>query len=328
MRNKAIKPNDALHEEYYQVSPVILESFPKFRLPLDTFEFRETVAQLIPLTQAGQRITAEQRQDILDKCAQGLIFVARKDHPIYAEHISKQLDLVLVDSSLKPSEIALIFQQGLTERLSAFLEQPVAPVLKDLQTDLLVLTEYLWQDQYRIKNLTKNIWKKHSLAHHGVNSLFIGLALYLRMNEGNLRRKHLDEVAMGLLVHDLGMSKIPAFIRDKTVPLTRDELEKIREHCWIGGKMLHSLEIRSDMILKQALEHHERSNGKGYPQKLSGGDISMVGQLCAVADSYCAMITERAYAEALTSGSALNALTQSPGYNEKMVRALMGLMMG
>ncbi len=328
MRKKNIMADDALHEEYYQVSPVILESFPKFRLPLDTFEFRETVAQLIPLTQAGQRITAEQRQDILDKCAQGLIFVARKDHPIYAEHISKQLDLVLVDSSLKPSEIALIFQKGLTERLSAFLEQPVAPVLKDLQTDLLVLTEYLWQDTHRNKQLRKNLWKEHSLPNHGVNSLFIGLALYLRLNEGNLRRKHLDEVAMGLLVHDLGMSKIPAFIRDKTVPLTRDELEKIREHCWIGGKMLHSLEIRSDMILKQALEHHERSNGKGYPQKLSGGDISMVGQLCAVADSYCAMITERAYAEALTSGSALNALTQSPGYNEKMVRALMGLMMG
>ncbi len=328
MPKKDLEPNEDLHEEYYQVSPVILESFPKFRLPLDTFVFREQVAQLIPLTQAGQRISAEQRQIILDKCAQGLVFVARKDHPVYAEHISKQLDLVLVDSSLKSSEIALIFQQGLTDRLNAFFEQPVASVFLTLQTDLLVLTEYLWQDPYRIKNLRKNIWKEHSLANHGVNSLFMGLALYLRLNDGDLRRKHLDEVSMGLLVHDLGMSKIPPFIRAKTQPLSRDELEKIREHCWIGGKTLHSLEVRSDLILKQALEHHERLDGKGYPQKLPGKEISMVGQLCAVVDSYCAMITDRPYAEALSSGSALNALSQSPGYNDKMVRAMMGMMMG
>jgi HD-GYP domain-containing protein (c-di-GMP phosphodiesterase class II) len=328
MPKKTIQSHDSLHEEYYQVSPVILESFSKFRLPLDTFEFREQVAQLIPLTQAGERISAEQRHTILDKCAQGLIFVARKDHPIYAEHISKQLDLVLVDSSLKMSEIVLIIRQGLTDRLNGFLDQPVATVLTNLQTDLLVLTEYLWQDPFRIKAFKKYLWEDHSLAHHGVNTLFIGLALYMRFNEGDLRRKHLDEVAMGLLVHDLGMSKIPTFIRAKTMPLTRDELEKIREHCWIGAKVLHSLGIRSDLILKQVLEHHERLNGKGYPQKLPGKELSMIGQMCAVVDSYCAMTTDRPYAEALTSGSALNALSQSPGYNDKMVRALMGMMMG
>ncbi|WP_045218107.1 HD-GYP domain-containing protein [Desulfonatronum thioautotrophicum] len=327
MRSAAVKPGQELHEEFYQVSPLILESFPRFRLPLDTFEFREHIAQLVPLTRADQRINKEQRQEILDKSGHGLIFVARKDHSIYARHISKQLDLVLMDSNLKTSEIALIFQQALTDRLEDFLEQPVASVFSTLQTDLLVLTEFLWQDPFRIKEIKQHLWSDHSQARHGVNSTFVGLALYIRLNEGELRRKHLDEVALGLLVHDLGMCKIPPFIREKATLLNREEREKIQEHCWIGAKLLHALGVRADSILKQALEHQERLDGKGYPQKLSGREISVVGQLCAAVDSYCAMITHRPYAEAQSPDSALAALIQSPGYNAKMVRALQGVML-
>ena len=328
MPNNAIGPRQDLHEEFYQVTPLILESFPRYRLPLDIYEFREHVAHLVPLIQANQRITAEQRQEILEKSSRGKIFLARKDHPVYAKHIGKQLDLVLVDSNLKAPEIALIFQQALTARLEAFLEQPVKSVLSSLRTDLLVLTEYLWQDPFRIKEFRKHLWVDHSLARHGINAAFIGLAVYIRLNDGKLQRRHLDEVAMGLLTHDLGMSKIPAFIRGKVTPLTREELEKIREHCWMGAKLLHSLDIRADFIIKQALEHQERLDGKGYPQRLSGTAISVIGQLCGAVDSFCAMVTNRPYAEAQPAESALAALSQSPGYNTRMVRALQAVMLG
>ena len=317
-----------LHDEYYQVSPLILDSFPRFRLPLDIYYFKEEIAQLLLLTKANERISAERRDEIIEKCNNGLVFLSRKDHSIYAGHISKQLDLVLMDSNLKPSEIALIFQQALTEQVEAFFDQPVAPVFERLKSDTLVFTEYLWKDPFRIKDFRKYLWPMNTLAKHSVNTTFIGLAVYMRLNEGELRRKHLDEVALGLLVHDIGMSKIPVFIRQKTTPLTREELEKIREHCWLGAKSLHSLDIRSDAVLKQILEHQERLDGKGYPQKISGKQISVVGQLCAVADSFCAMITHRPYAEAQSPEEALNALSQSPGLNAKMVRALQAIMLG
>ncbi|SDB09986.1 HD domain-containing protein [Desulfonatronum thiosulfatophilum] len=327
MKNIKTQPLD-LHEEYYQASPRILESFPRFRPPLDIFFFKEQVAQLLLLSKANERISADQREEILKNSNQGLIFLSRKDHPTYAKHISKQLDLILMDTNLKPSEIALIFQHALTEQVEAFMDQPVAPVFENLQSDSLVLTEYLWQDPFRIKEFRKCLWPEHTLAKHSVNTTFIGLALYLRLYERELRRKHLDEVALGLLVHDLGMSKIPAFIRQKTTPLTREELEKIREHCWVGAKSLHSLNIRSDTVLKQILEHQERLDGKGYPQKISGKQISIVAQICAVADSFCAMITHRPYAEAQSREEALKALSQSPGLNAKIVRTLQAIILG
>lgn len=327
MPPKSTAPANDLHQEFYQISPAILESFPRFRMPLDLYLFKEHITRLVPFSKAEQRISPEFRQEITANSAQGLIFVSRQDHPIYAKHISKQLDLVLLDTNLKSSEIVLIFQQALTEKMEDFLQQPVAPVLEKLRSDVLVLTEYLWQDNFRIKEIAKKIWHEHSLARHSVNVGFMGLALYLRRNEGNLSRKLLDESALGLFVHDVGMSKIPPFILQKTKPLTRDEQAKITEHCWIGAKLLHGLDIRAEPVLKQALEHQERLDGKGYPQHLSGTQISSWGQLCAVADSYCAMTSTRVHAPAQPAAEALNTLIQDPGYNTKMVRNLQALIL-
>jgi len=316
-----------LHEEYYQISPAILESFPRFRMPLDLYLFKEQIARLVPFSKARQRITPEFRQEIADRCAQGLIFVSRQDHPVYAEHISKQLDLVLLDTNLKHSEIALIFQQALTDRVEDFLQQAVLPVLEKLRVDVLVLTEYLWQDPFRIREIAKKIWPVHSLARHSVNVGFLGLALYLRLNHGNLNRKFLDETALGLFLHDAGMSKVPRFILQKTAPLTRDEQAKIAEHCWTGARMLHGLDVRAEPVLKQALEHQERLDGRGYPQRLADPQISSWGQLCAVVDSYCAMTSARVHASAKPAQEALSELIQNPGYNQKMARNLQALIL-
>lgn len=318
---------DDLHLEFYQINPAILESFPRFRLPMNLFLFKEQILRLVPYYTAQQRISPEFRQEIESNSAEGLVFVSRQDHPVYVKHISKQLDLVLLDPHLKPAEIAMVFQQALTESLDAFLQQPVAPVFEKLRADILVLTEYLWQDNHRIKEIVKHRWPDHSQAKHGVNAGFVGLALYMRLNEGKLTRKYLDQTALGLFLHDTGMSKVPAFILQKTKPLTRDEQAKISEHCFTGARILQGLDVRDEPVLKQILEHQERLHGKGYPQRLSGRQISVWGQLCGLADSFCAMTSARPYAPARTVADALNELIQHPGYNTKMVRILQAMLL-
>jgi HD-GYP domain-containing protein (c-di-GMP phosphodiesterase class II) len=324
---KPIPSATSLHEEYYQVSPAILESFPRFRLPLDTYIFNEQIVRLVHFSKAEQRISPEFREEIIAKSAQGLIFVSRQDHPVYIKHISKQLDLVLLDTNLRVSEIASIFQQALTERMEEFLLQPVAMVLEKLRTDVLVLTEYLWQDNYRIKGIAKRIWPEHSLAKHSVNVGFLGLALFMHRNEGKLNRKSLDETALGLFLHDVGMSKVPSFILQKTKPLSRDDQAKISAHCSNGVKLLQNLGVHCEPVLKQTLEHQERLDGKGYPQRILRNQVSSWGQLCAVVDSYCAMTSTRIHAPAKPSAQALNELLQDPGYNQKLVRSLQTLIL-
>lgn len=327
MSSKPTASMEDLHQEFYQISPAILESFPRFRLPLDLFYFKENIARLIPFYKAQERISPDFRQEIEEKSSEGLLFVSRADHPIYVKHISKQLDLVLLDPRLKGAEAAMIFQQALTERIDEFMLQPVAPVFEKLHADILVLTEYLWQDNYRIKEIVKHSWPDHSLAKHSVNVGFLGLALHMRLNDGKLSRTILDQIALGLFLHDVGMCKVPPFILQKTKPLTREEEAKIAEHCFAGAKILRGMDIRADPVLKQALEHHERLNGKGYPQLLAESRISSWGQLCAVVDSYCAMTTTRFFAPIRAPAEALGELIQHPGYNNKLVRTLQAMIL-
>src|SRR5690554_5247675 len=129
---------DNISEEYYQISIEILNSFPKYRPPLDLFRFREDIAQLQPLFRKGERLSNENIEQLRELCIGGDVFVARSDRAIYSKHIIKQLDLVLVDDNLKPAEVAEICIMALGQRLSDFLEQPVKPVFDLFYRDVMV----------------------------------------------------------------------------------------------------------------------------------------------------------------------------------------------
>ncbi|MEW5773816.1 MAG: HD domain-containing phosphohydrolase [Thermodesulfobacteriota bacterium] len=289
---------DNLDEEFYQINPDILASFPRFRPPLNLFIFKEDVAQIQLYKKTGERMDQAVQDELAALTAEGNIFVARSDHPIYAKHIAKQLDLVLVDKNLKEAEIAEVFTVALTERLGEFFEQPVQVVFDQLYRDLMVLTEYLFSDKARVKSLVRRLHRSHTLPNHAFDSAILGLWLLLRLAPKDLPRKNLDKATLALFLHDMGMCKIPAFIRDKTKPLTNDERQKVNQHPLLGAALAQKLNLRFDEITHAVMQHHERLDGSGYPQKARDADISPLGRICAVADSFAAMVSRRPYAEA------------------------------
>ena len=295
---KALVP-DNISEEYYQINEEILSSFSKYRPPVDLFQFREDIAQLYPLFRKGQRLSNEQVDEVLRLCQEGSLFVARSDHPIYVEHIAKQADLVLVDANLKESEVADILLKALHMRLSNFYEQPVLSYFEPLYKDVMVLTEYLSQDRFRARLFMRRLFTgEATLVHHSLNVLSTGLWLYLENLDGELRRRQLDRLALGLLLHDAGITKLPHYVLNKSTPLKQDEWEKIYAHPLAGIKMMLKVNLSFDELNQAILQHHERLDGSGYPQKLRGEAISFVGRLTAVADSFSAMLTKRPYAPA------------------------------
>lgn len=288
---------DNVSEEYYQIGESILGSFPKYRPPLDFFVFNEKVMQLIPYSRKGQRLSNEQVEEVAALCADGNLFVSRADHHVYSKHIVKQLDLVLVDKNLKQSEIVSICAEAMHQRVRDFFEQPVKNQLDYLNSDLRVVTEYLWQDRYRFKLFLKKLWGgPYSLVRHSTNCLFIGMWLLNEMKGKDLTRKMLDEAALGFVIHDVGMSKIPGFILTKTKPLTPDEKAKIPPHVLVGASIIRKLDVVSDVVDEIVLQHHERLDGSGYPQHTR--DLTPLGKVSAVVDSFSAMIQEKPYAAA------------------------------
>ncbi|MUM76497.1 HD domain-containing protein [Pseudodesulfovibrio sp. F-1] len=320
---------DGLNEEYYQISADILGSFNKYRPPLNIFLFKEDVARIMPYYKVGGRLSNEQVDDLLALTNDGLIFVSREDHPVYVKHISYQLDLVLVDGNLKEKEIADIFTQALTRKLKEFFDQPVPVVFEKLWVDLMVLTEYLYEDIRRARALVRRMHKEHSLENHSVNCGFLGLALLGKLKEKNfrdsVRRKTFDRLTAGLFLHDLGMAKVPAFIRSKDKPLTGDERTKVNAHTKVGYEMLGKLNLKYPEVEQCVMEHHERLNGSGYPMKTS--KIEFPGRLCAVVDSFCAMISDRPHSPGLPYLKAAADLAGDARYDKEITKALQLLLM-
>lgn len=326
--NRQQQTFEDLEEEYYQISPDILQSFNKFRPPLNIFKLKEDVVRLLPFYKVGERLSKEQSEELDQLVQEGLIFVSRADHSVYVKHISYQLDLVLMDRHLTEAEIADIFQAALTRRMEEFLDQPVKAVADKLVTDLMVFTEYLWQDPNRAKALAKRVHSKHTLANHSVNCGLVGMQLFIQVTPQDFKdnpksRQAFDRTAIGLFLHDAGMSKIPLFLREKTQTLTSEERQKLLKHPLLGIEIISKLDLKFPEVESCVLQHHERVGGSGYPQRLSGADLSDLGLLCAVVDSYCAMITERPYAKAADPVAAANALGSDPKYDPRFSKQLM-----
>jgi HD-GYP domain-containing protein (c-di-GMP phosphodiesterase class II) len=100
------------------------------------------------------------------------------------------------------------------------------------------------------------------------------------------------------LLHDIGKLGISMDILTKPGKLTRDEYEIIKQHASLGGDLVKSSPSLRPLV-PIIRHHHEYFNGEGYPDKLSGNQITIEARIVAVADALEAMISDRPYRKAL-----------------------------
>lgn len=130
-----------------------------------------------------------------------------------------------------------------------------------------------------------------SVYAHSINVALISRAIgkWLKMS-----REQLNELTIAGLLHDIGKAEIPSEILNKTSKLTDEEFELIKSHALKGSKLLKKAGFNSD-IQFAALQHHERSDGSGYPRGLEADEISDFASIIAIADVYDAMTSARSY---------------------------------
>lgn len=108
-----------------------------------------------------------------------------------------------------------------------------------------------------------------------------------------------NEDVMGLavagLLHDIGKCNIPDEILKKPDRLTEEEFSIMKTHSTLGYLLLRNAKCFSESILDGVYHHHEKFDGKGYPNKLVGEDIHLYGRIIAIADVYSAMTSNRIY---------------------------------
>ncbi|SDF42428.1 HD-GYP domain-containing protein [Sporomusa acidovorans] len=132
------------------------------------------------------------------------------------------------------------------------------------------------------------------------------------MNKLSLSDTEKFTINFAALLHDIGKIGIADTILNKTGKLTEEEFAIIKRHPAIGAKILEGIPSMNQIsqIIKH---HHERYDGKGYPDKLTGRDILLGARIIAVADSFQAMISDRTYRQGMSQAEAMEELARNKG---------------
>ncbi len=144
--------------------------------------------------------------------------------------------------------------------------------------------------------------------------------------EMNLSERQIEGIRMAGIIHDLGKIYVPAEILSKPTRLTELEFGIIKTHPKVGYDILKPIEFTCP-IAQMVLQHHERMDGSGYSQGLSGEEIILEAMILAVADVVEAMASHRPYRPALGIDKALEEITQNRGiyYDPEAVDACLKL---
>jgi putative nucleotidyltransferase with HDIG domain len=146
--------------------------------------------------------------------------------------------------------------------------------------------------------------KGHSIR---VKQYALHLAQTLKLDE-----RQRDQLKLAAKLHDIGKVGTPESILNKDGLLTPSELRIIREHPLVGEQILKPI-IWDPVILAAIRGHHERLDGKGYPDGLKGAQLPLLARIIAIADCFDALTSSRAYRRAMKPAHALDILRRGAG---------------
>jgi len=143
----------------------------------------------------------------------------------------------------------------------------------------------------------------------------------------NLSDKDIENIEYTALLHDIGKIGIKDKILSKKGSLTDQEFDKIKEHTIMGAKIIEPVDFLKNSY-KAIYHHHEKYNGKGYPDGLKSEDIPILARIIAVADAYDAMGSDRPYRKKLNKDKILKELNDQSGkqFDPEVVKALISIL--
>ncbi|MDP4795700.1 MAG: HD-GYP domain-containing protein, partial [Rhodospirillales bacterium] len=159
---------------------------------------------------------------------------------------------------------------------------------------------------------------------HQRNAANLAVAIAKKMG---LSKDRIEGVRLGASIHDIGKIHIPADILNYPRKLTENEYEIVKAHPQVGYEILESTSFPWP-IKEMILQHHERIDGSGYPNGISGDDIIIEAKVLAVADVVDAMTAHRPYRPAFGIEKAIQELQGGRGalYDSSVVDACVELL--
>jgi HD-GYP domain-containing protein (c-di-GMP phosphodiesterase class II) len=180
----------------------------------------------------------------------------------------------------------------------------------DLQSAVGSMVESVFRNRDAMGWLASMKNKDDYLYNHSLAASVWALAFGRHLG---LDKETLKVVGTGAMLLDIGKTRLTSELLKRSGKPSEQEWEMIRAHVDHGVKLLEAAPNVDKRIVTMVATHHERMDGSGYPQKLKGEEIPLVGRIAAIVDCYDAMISERSYAKAKSTFDAVRELKKLGG---------------
>ena len=218
--------------------------------------------------------------------------------------VPAELIISIKDQTLPAEKKARLVVTHSITMMRKMLEKHTAQRIAEAKKGIAEIVNLILTDDnttYYLLNITTHDFYTYT---HSVNVGVLGVALAKALFR-NSSDHDLQALGTGFFLHDLGKVKVPSEIINKPAALTEEEMKLMRRHPADGYKILvetHQLTEEARVIV---LQHHERSDGTGYPRGLRKNEIHLYARLCTLADVYDALTSERPYKKKLAAFEAL-----------------------
>ena len=139
-------------------------------------------------------------------------------------------------------------------------------------------------------------------ALHSIRSCILGIAIGRHLV---YTKEQLIDLGVGLMLHDLGMLRIPKHILDKPAGLEEKEFEEMKRHVGWSVVLINKNGGFPPLAMQVVQQHHERRDGAGYPARLEGDKISQAGFIGSIVDVYDAVTSDRSYSSGISAEDTL-----------------------
>lgn len=211
--------------------------------------------------------------------------------------------MMLTDKSMAPAVKAAEVKKHSLSMMKKLEENPTDENIRAVKSGIYKIVDVILDEDETANELINQADHNNYSHTHSVNVGMLSIMLAKRVLDRDAHDFH--ELGTGFFLHDIGKVRVDQSIVNKRGRLNKGEMDQMKKHPELGFQMLNTARQLTEECSNIVLQHHERVDGKGYPQGLAKEDIHLYARICSIADVYDAMTSMRSYRKRLKPFDAL-----------------------
>ncbi len=250
----------------------------------------------------GDAVFENNKMDMLLEKNISRLFIVKDDQQKYYQYLESNFQNIISDPRISTDEKAKIVHSTATNLMKDLFDSPRTGTIERTKTFACNMVDYILKEGRAAHSLLKIAIHEYYTYTHSVNVAAVGTLFAQSIGLGE---DELKSFCSGILLHDVGKTRISTEILNKKGKLTKEEFARVKKHPELGVEILKET---GNVLTEEntiTLQHHENSDGSGYPYGLKNSEIQLCSKIAHIIDVYDALTTDRSYAKAMRPFAAL-----------------------